>query len=128
LIYFDTSVVIAHLLAEERMPPEAIWRESLVSSRLLVYEAWSRLNRRRLGGSHGALLERVLERIAFLDLRDEVLARALEPFPAPVRTLDALHLSSLAFLASRGIRAELLSYDDRMIAGARAMDLAVADL
>jgi hypothetical protein len=107
---------------------ESVGRESLVSSQLLVYEAWNPLNRRRLGGSQGALLERVLERIAFFDLRGEVLARALEPIPAPVRTLDALHLSSLAFLASRGIRAELLSYDDRMIAGARALDLPVADL
>jgi uncharacterized protein len=120
--------MLAHLLAVERQPPPEIWRESLVSSRLLVYEAWNRVNRRRLGASHGALLERALERIAFLELREEVLARATEPFPAPVRTLDALHLSSLEYLTSRGIRAKLLSYDDRLLAAARAMDLPIADI
>ena len=49
LIYVDTSVVLAHLLSEDRPPPQAMWRESLVSSRLLVYEAWNRVNRQRCG-------------------------------------------------------------------------------
>jgi type IV pilus assembly protein PilB len=31
-----------------------------------------------------------------------VLARALEPFPVPLRTLDALHLAAVAFLRGRG--------------------------
>ena len=43
-----------------------------------------------------------------------VLARALEPFPAPVRTLDALHLASIEFLRGRGQKVELASYDDRL--------------
>lgn len=128
MIYVDTSVVLAHLLTEEKSPPSSLWTESLVSSRLLAYEAWNRVNGRRLAASHGSLLERVLERIAFLELRDEVLARAKEPFPVPVRTLDALHLASLAFLAERGIRAPVASYDARLLGAARALDLPIAKL
>jgi len=48
-------------------------------------------------------------------------SRALEPFPAPVRTLDALHLASIEFLRSRRQTVELLSYDERLIAAARAL-------
>jgi hypothetical protein len=94
----------------------------------LVYEAWVRLHRQGQGASHGAFLERTLERVAFLELRDEVVARALEPFPTPVRTLDALHLSSLAFLAGHGIRVELASYDEDLLAAARGLNLPIAEL
>ena len=43
-----------------------------------------------------------------------VLKRALEPFPAPVRTLDALHLASIVFLRDRGQTVALATYDVRM--------------
>jgi hypothetical protein len=128
LIYVDTSVLLAQLLTEEKRPPRRLWEEGLVSSRLLEYEAWSRLQRRALGDTHGPLLERMLGSIAFLELRQDVLARAKDPFPVPVRTLDALHLSSLAFLAERGVRAPLASYDERLVAAARAMRLPIARL
>lgn len=57
-----------------------------------------------------------------------VLARALEPFPVPVRTLDALHLASLAFLRSQGVSIELASYDERMLEAARKMKIRCATL
>ena len=53
MIYLDTSVALAHLLAEDRAPPDALWHESLIASRLLEYEMWNRLHARRLGRSHG---------------------------------------------------------------------------
>jgi hypothetical protein len=43
----------------------------------------------------------------------EVLARALAPFPDPVRTLDALHLASAGFLRERGIELRFATYDGR---------------
>ena len=57
-----------------------------------------------------------------------MLARALDAFPVSVRTLDALHLSSLEFLGGRGLDVELASYDRRMVFGAKAMDIPVRDL
>jgi len=35
VIYLDSSVVPAYLLVEDRSPHESIWRETLVSNRLL---------------------------------------------------------------------------------------------
>ena len=35
MIYVDTSVVLAELLAEDRSPPARLWESDLVSSRLL---------------------------------------------------------------------------------------------
>ena len=49
MIYLDTSIVLAHLLSEDRQPPAAVWDNVLVSSRLIEYETWTRLNRAGLG-------------------------------------------------------------------------------
>jgi len=63
-----------------------------------------------------------------LEMLPNVLARALEPFPASVRTLDTLHLASIEFLRGRGQTIELASYDDRLIAAARALGVPIAPL
>jgi predicted nucleic acid-binding protein len=128
VIYLDTSVAIAHLLAEDRRPPDRLWAETLVSSRLLEYEVWTRLHARRLGGSHGEAARRLVERLAILEMLPDVLARAIEPFPAPLRTLDALHLASIEFLRGRGQKVELASYDDRQLAAARLLGITVASI
>jgi len=123
VIYLDSSVALAQLLAEDRAPPEALWQESLVASRLLEYEVWNRLNARGLGRSHGEEARALIGRVALLELVPPVLGRAMEPFPMPVSTLDALHLASLEFLRGRGQRVELASYDDRLLSAARTMGI-----
>ena len=128
MIYLDSSVALAHLLAEDRAPPLAIWREPLISSRLLEYEVWNRVNARRLARSHGEDIRALLARIALLELAPPVLERALEPFPVAVRTLDALHLASIAFLNSRGPTIELASYDARLTDCARQLGFRVATI
>ena len=128
MIYLDTSVALAHLLAEDRRPPETLWKQPLVSSRLLEYELWTRLNARGLGASHGESARRLVERLGLLELVPAVLGRALEPFPAPVRTLDALHLASIAFLRERGQTIELASYDSRLTAAASSLGIVLAAL
>jgi hypothetical protein len=57
-----------------------------------------------------------------------VLTRALEPFPTPVRTLDALHLASTEFLRERQPAIRLATYDSRPAAAAKAMGIALYDL
>jgi hypothetical protein len=128
VIYLDTSVALAHLLAEDRCPPESLWRESLVSSRLLEYEAWTRIHALELGRSHGEALRQLLGRIALLELAPPVLVRALAPFPAPVRTLDALHLASIEFLRGQGQEVALASYDDRLTAAAKRLGVRIAKI
>jgi len=128
VIYLDTSVALAQLLAEDRAPPPGLWREPLIASRLLEYEIWTRLNARQLGRSHGEEARTLIQRVALIELAAPVLERALEPFPIPVRTLDALHLASIAFLLGRGQTVELASYDDRLLASAQALGVPLAPL
>lgn len=128
MIYLDTSVALAHLLAEDRCPPPRLWEEPLISSRLLEYEVWTRLHARGLGRTHAEAARLLLDRVALVELAPPVLSRALEPFPTPVRTLDALHLASMAFLLGRGQPVRLASYDERMLAAARGLDIPVESL
>jgi len=121
VIYLDTSVALAHLLAEDRLPPSRLWQELLIASRLLEYEIWTRIHARELARSHGDQVRALVGRVAFVELAPPVLARALEPFPSPVRTLDALHLASIEFLRAQGQVVQLASYDDRLTAAARAL-------
>ena len=100
----------------------------MIASRLLEYEIWTRLNARRLGRSHGEEARALIHRVALIELAAPVLERALEPFPIPVRTLDALHLASIAFLLERGQTVELASYDDRLLSAAQALGIPLAAL
>ena len=130
MIYLDTSVALAHLLVEDRRPPDSLWDETLVSSRLLQYELWTPLHARGLAESHGEAVRWLIGRVAMLELAQPVLARAVDAFPgpAPLRTLGALHLASCAYLVDNGQVVSLASYDQRMTAVARAMDMHVIDL
>jgi hypothetical protein len=56
------------------------------------------------------------------------LRRALEPFPLPVRTLDALHLATAVFLNAEGEPVRLASYGARMLAAAHALGIDAAEL
>ncbi|MDN5872042.1 MAG: PIN domain-containing protein [Nitrococcus sp.] len=128
MIYLDTSVALAHLLAEDHSPPARLWRETLVSSRLLEYELWTRVHARKLTHSHGEHVRALVGAVALLELAPPVLARALEPFPRAVRTLEALHLASIEFLRSQGQTVVLASYDERFLAAARALAIEVAEI
>lgn len=128
MIYLDTSVLLAHLLAEDRRPSPTLWDEPLVASRLLEYEAWVRLRSAGLGESHGGLLRSALRRIAVVEMVAPVLERALEGFPVRVRTLDALHLASMIFLRDQGASVRLASYDERLVEAAGALDLPIHPL
>jgi len=121
MIYVDSSVALAHLLAEDRSPPESFWQGDLISSRLLEYEVWTRLHARKLASSHGDHARELIGRMALIELAPAVLARATEPFATAVRTLDALHLASIEFLRARGQAVELATYDQRMLAAARTL-------
>ena len=128
MIYLDTSVALAHLLAEDRSPPETLWQQTLISSRLLEYEMWTRIHARNLTHSHGEHVRALIGRVALLELAPPVLARALEPFSRPVRTLDALHLASMEFLRMQGQTLQLASYDERLLAVARDLKLSILEL
>jgi predicted nucleic acid-binding protein len=128
VIYLDTSVALAQLLAEDRIPAAELWSAILVSSRLLEYEMWTAIHRLGLGRTHGDAVRDLLARLAFLELAPAVLARAIEPFPHPVRTLDALHLASMEFLRSQRQDVELATFDTRLETAARALGIRIASI
>jgi len=128
LIYVDTSVALAQLLAEDRQPPASLWQETLVASRLLEYEIWTRLHARKVADSHGEAARNLVGRIALLELAAPILARAMDPFPHPIRTLDALHLASLQYLIEQQQEVWMASYDRGMLTVAQSMQLPILDL
>ncbi len=83
------------------------------------------MHARGLGRSHGDEARALLARVSLIDLAPAVLARALEPFPISVGTLDGLHLATIEFLRASGEDIELASYDQRMNACARAIGIAI---
>jgi predicted nucleic acid-binding protein len=127
--YVDSSVALAYLLAEPRAPSVAFWDSELVSSRLLEYEVWNRLQARQVRERRRSEARALLAGIELLELSGSVLARALEPWPTPIRTLDALHLATADYLRRQpGQQIELASYDNRLLAAARALEIPIAAL
>jgi hypothetical protein len=129
VIYVDSSVALAQLLSEARAPPRTLWQESLVSSRLLEYEVWNRIHAYRLAGVRGDDVRAMLAVVDMIEMSRSVLARASEPFPVSVRTLDGLHLATLDCLHSQGGgTVKLASYDNHLLGGARALGIPIAEL
>ena len=125
MIYLDSSVVLARLLTEPRNTPDAMWNDTLVSSRLLEYEVWNRINARRLARALGQTVQTLIDHIDLVELTPTVLARSIDPFPIPVRTLDAMHLATIDRIRSETDTIKLASFDKRMLACARALGIAV---
>jgi predicted nucleic acid-binding protein len=128
VIYLDSSVALAHLIGEDRLPSVALWRERVVSSRLLEYEFWNRIHAYRLTHTHSDEAFALVARVTLMDLTPPILARALAPFPIPVRTLDGLHLATIEYLRAGGDDVELASFDRRLVAGAQALGVAILAL
>jgi predicted nucleic acid-binding protein len=95
---------------------------------MLEYELWTRVNARGDTRTHGEAVREILARVSLVELAPTVLARALEPFPAPVRTFDALHLATAHHLVERRQRLTLATYDERMRACARSLGIELADV
>ena len=103
-LYLDTSVLLRLVLGEAGALALSTVRraERLVSSELLAVESRRTIDRLRvLGGlSHDEAAKRLTVVAGWLDavdlvlLRPPILARASEPLPVALGTLDALHLAT----------------------------------
>lgn len=123
MIYLDTSVALARLLSETRQPPDSLWDETLVSSRLLAYEIWARLGSARLLQSHRELARQLIGRVALVDLSPPVLDRIEDGFPVPVRALDAIHLATILHLRRDRQSVEVATYDRRLAQAAESLGI-----
>jgi hypothetical protein len=127
VVYVDSSLLLAELLAEERRPPLELWSRSLTSSRLLEYEVWNRLHARGAGDSHRQAAHDLIRRIDLIELSPVVLERAIQSFQIVVRTLHGLHLSSALYMHQRRHTLTFATYDKRLAEAAVAVDLPLFD-
>ena len=124
IAYLDTSALLRLVLREPGALEELRSCASLVSSELLAVESMRTLDRLRLQGvlsleeaaSRRALVTEWLEAVDLVLLQRPVLARASEPFPNPLGTLDALHLATALVWRDRMRRELVLATHDRDLA------------
>jgi predicted nucleic acid-binding protein len=129
VIYLDSSVVLAHLLSEARRASADFWEQDLASSKLLEYEVWNRLHARGASATTLTEAERLIASLPLVDLTAGALARALRPFPVPLRTLDGLHLATADHLRASGEQNLMVAtHDLRLHAAAEAMGFATVAL
>ena len=132
-IYAETSAVIAWLLIEERghAVSEALsGADHIVASDLTLLECQRILVRATASGqsAEGDVADRmsVLRAVAvhwhLLRIGGDVVERAGRSFPVePVRSLDAIHLSSALVARTAMPGLQILSLDDRVRENAKAL-------
>jgi predicted nucleic acid-binding protein len=124
IAYLDTSTLLRLVLREPGALEGLRSCEGLVSSELLAVEALRTLDRLRLQGALSvdeavARRETVTEWLEAVDLvllRRPVLARASEPFPTPLGTLDSLHLATALVWRERTQQVLTMATHDRDLA------------
>ena len=133
IAYLDASVVLRVVL--EAPEPLREWPrlEQGISSALLRVECYRTLERL---WHHGELTDEELERhrlqvsaligrLQTLDVGNEVLTRAAEPFPTHLKTLDAVHLATALLFrrspAGESQRVVFATHDKQLAHAAREM-------
>jgi predicted nucleic acid-binding protein len=134
IAYLDASVALRLVLGEANRLAE--WRriESAVASALTQVECLRTLDRlSRLGSlsddevsARRAAVYQLLEAVEVVDVARPVLRRASEPFPTPLGTLDAIHLSTaIAWRNARNADLTMATHDAALATAARAVGLQV---
>jgi predicted nucleic acid-binding protein len=131
--YLDSSVLLRVILGEPE--PLASWPriDVVVSSELIRVESLRTIDRARvefrLGDEdvarHRADLLEAIETIHLVPLGADVLARAAEPFPTLIGTLDALHLASALLVREQYDELLFATHDRALAIAARAMGFRV---
>ncbi len=135
IAYLDASVVLGLVLGEPHRLAEWQQVESAVASALTEVEClrtldrlgrMDRLTADELADRRGAVY-RLLEAVDVVDVSRPVLRRASEPFPTPLGTLDAIHLSTaLLWREGSGTPLTMATHDRALATAARATGFAVA--
>ena len=134
IAYLDASALLRLVLREPGAVEELRSCDALVSSELLAVECLRTIDRLRLRGQlemeeatrgRGGVME-WLEAVDLILLRAPILARASDPFPTPLGTLDAVHLSTaLLWRDGMGQSLVMATHDGALALAARAFGMDV---
>ena len=124
IAYLDTSALLRLVLGEPGALEDLRSSEALISSELLAVESFRTIDRLRLQGAlsaeeaadRRAMAAEWLEAVDLVLLQRPVLARASEPFPTPLGTLDALHLATALVWRDRMSQVLVVATHDRDLA------------
>ncbi|HOC43199.1 MAG TPA: type II toxin-antitoxin system VapC family toxin [Thermoanaerobaculales bacterium] len=134
IAYLDSSVLLRVVLGQ----PDALaaWSEieEGVTSRLVEVECLRTLDRLRLAAgldddevaARREAVFRLLDALSVIELSRPVLARASQPMPTTLGTLDAIHLASALLWAEQSDAPLVMATHDQLLAtAARASGLRV---
>lgn len=121
IAYLDTSALLRLVLREPGGLEDLRSCESLVSSEILAVESLRTIDRLRLQGTLSAeeaasrrhWTNEWLEAVDLVLLQRPILARASEPFPTPLGTLDAVHLATALVWRDRMHQSLTMATHDR---------------
>ena len=137
-VYAESSAVLAWLLGEDRggrAEQEIAGADLVVTSDLTLIECDRVLNRAAALGERSdaeaarrrAIVSAASEHWVVLAIDSEVVARSRQGFPRePVRTLDAIHLSTALLARNLVTELQVLSLDERIRGNAAALGFDVA--
>ena len=134
IAYLDSSVLLRRILGQPGSLEEWARIDPGISSALAEVECLRTLDRMRLKGdvTDDVVAERrravydVMNSITVVDMTSAVLARAAQPFPTSIRTLDAIHLATaLLWKEQAGNDLTMATHDRALAISARAMGLRV---
>jgi uncharacterized protein len=133
IVYVDSSVLLRVILGEPHRLRE--WRrvERPVSSELIRLECLRTIDRARLRlrlddaavARHRASVLEYLDTFELVRMDDVVLARAADPFPTLLGSLDAVHLATALLVRSRNDDLLLATHDRELGDAARAVGFRV---
>lgn len=126
-LYIETSAVLAWLFSEEnseKIRAKLVSSENIVTSTLTAVEVgrslWRAENEKVLSATqHQKLLGMFVNAMSswsFSEMTETIRVRAAQNFPVePVRTLDAIHLSTMLHCQQAFDTVEILSLDKRIL-------------
>ena len=137
IAYLDSSVLLRLVLGQRNALKE--WRtiEQGVASALVEVECLRTLDRLRLGERLGddqialrrEAVYRMLDAMEVVEITRPVLARAAQPLPTTLGTLDAIHLATALLWQERsGANFVVATHDQALAIAARASGLKVVGL
>lgn len=132
--YVDSSVALRIILGAKGALPKWAALDNVLSSALIEVECLRTLDRLRLvdriPAEEIALRREVVydfvNRLDLVEISAPVLARAAQPLPVPLKTLDAIHLATaMLWRETEQGEIEMATHDEALALAARSLGLRV---